>query len=153
MTNHHEIDHLRSGSALSVIAATLLAGTFFVAFLASVRAGAPVSTIVPFAIGAVVMIWVLLSTIGNRIVLFDDYLESRDWLFRLQRVPYAQVEGIDFRRGTALTIRMTGRKDMRWAAKTPKIESFIEALSERVTRFRPLQISGDLEIDQRGDPL
>ncbi|MCU1228010.1 MAG: hypothetical protein JWO97_894 [Acidobacteria bacterium] len=98
-------------------------------------------------IATVVMLYVLMVTLGRRIVLFDEHMVVRDWLFRSRSIRYEWIERIDFYRGGWMTIRISNGDVEQWPASTPAIEAFIGDLTERVTRIRPLQIAGDLEVE------
>jgi hypothetical protein len=142
-----DIEQLTSASVVTVVGSTTLLVVFALAFLSAVLGGAPVSTTTVFGAAVLVMGGILLSTVGRRLTLTDEYLESRDWLFRHTRVQFHEVERIDFQRGHQLTIWVSGGGTIAWPAKTSAIESFIGALGERITRVRPLEISGDLEVE------
>ena len=115
--------------------------------VSGVLGSASLPAIVSFGTGTVIAGGVFLSTLGRRLSLADHYFESRDWLFRTERIPYESVERIDFRREHQLTIWVAGGRRIHWPSKTSGIESFISEFSERVTRVRLLQFSGDLETE------
>ena len=101
-----------------------------------------------FGAATATMSGVLCSTLGRRLTLGRDYIESRDWLFRTTRFSYESIERVDFRTGHQLTIWVSGRASLIvWPADTSGVEAFISALSERVTQLRRLRISGDLEVE------
>ena len=147
MKTSRSVEQLTSANVASVAGAVALLIACALECLSGVLGGGSAATITISGVAAAVTGAVLCSTLGRRLTLADQYLESRDWLFRTVRIPYERVERVDFRREHQLTIWIAGGGTVTWPAKTSGVESFIGALSERITRLRPLQISGDLEIE------
>jgi hypothetical protein len=147
VSDNSDIQKLTSANVVAVVLAIGFVVFCAVVLASTILDGSPLRTLIVVGGGAVVSVVVLMETLGKRLVLGDGYLESRDWLFRERRVPYEQVESIHYNRSVQLTISLSGGRTISWPAKTRGIESFIGALSERVTRVRPVQISGDLEIE------
>ena len=139
---------LSAANVATVVGALTLLVAFATLFTFDLISGAPVSATVIFGAATATMSGVLCSTLGKRLTLGRDYIESRDWLFRTTRFSYESIERVDFRSGHQLMIWVSGRASLIvWPANTSGVEAFISALSERVTQLRKLQISGDLEVE------